>query len=78
MWPLIPEHWIRFEEPILKGNIKMRYLTLLTVFLAITMAHAFTGMIFTPKANYKSTATPIATIKTKLLHKCWVSPLNYP
>ena len=55
---------------------KMKSLLLFMFLMSVTTIHAFTGMIFTPKANYSSNSPPVASIKAPILSKCWVSIMD--
>ena len=60
-------------QKYISQNMKVLYL--LTFLMSITTIYAFTGMIFTPKGNYSSNSPPVASIRTQILSKCWVSQL---
>ena len=63
--------------------VKMKFLLILYFGVAIfTTAYAFSGMIFTPKAGYKTNSEAInkdddSTLKIKIKSQCWVRWHSY-
>ena len=58
---------------LIKNSAKMKLYPLFLIVVSLSTIHAFTGMIFTPKAGFTSNSAPIASTNAKILSKCWVS-----